>query len=309
MLLLVACRACEPQLPSTNNEEQKEDTSKDESPPVDSPQDSKEDSEPAPFCDLMETEPNDTLDTPMSMPMGQWICGLVDHFADADFYSITPTEPGWITIEVDAASRGSSADMDLTVTDGDRSVIVYTSYLSTDPKISFPADTVDTYIGWVSEHSQLLYGEDYKWYLRAYVDKAPLGWSMEEVEPNGIDTPQELPMEERVYGTISSSEDQDWYHVRTPDTASALILDIDANEYGSPMNATMVIRSANIAEQDYIIKWREVGEIDYNPDPHWEMKVEGPMDLYLQIFDTNEAASRFHWYTLSVKAEYDTGSP
>lgn len=301
--LLFACRACEPQLPSTNNpdpeDSNKEDSTEDS--PNESHSDSPIDTSPPVFCDIVETEPNGQTE-PMTLPTNKWICGKIDILADSDWFSVTTTEPGWITLQVEAASRGSSADMMLLVEDGSRSANVVDAYLSTDPRISFPVTANTTYGGYVSESNQLLYGEDYTWYLRAYIDKAPLGWSLEETEPNGpVQTDaQELPTNERVFGTISDSEDQDWYHITTPEGATALIFDVDAFEYGSPANTTLVIRDL---EGD-IVKWQTNGEIDYNPDPHYELKIETPHEYYLQVFNPSQEGSQFHWYTLSVMVEY-----
>lgn len=306
-LLLVSCRACvEPELPSNHDQDDdsKQDTQEDtQDSPVDSDTaDSPVDTEPPPFCFMDEPEPNGTLQEAMQIPMESWICGNIDQIADADFYSITTTEPGWITIDLQAASRGSFADMDLAITDGERSVVVYDAYLSTDPRISFPADTPGTYVGWVSEHDPLASGDTFTWFLRASLDKPALGWSREEVETNGPaqTNAEPIQIDERVFGTIADTEDVDWFHLTTPADATTIILDVEAYAYGSPLNTTLVVRDA---EGD-VVQWVASGEIDYDLDPHAEIKVEGAQDWYLQVFNPEEKGSRFHWYTLSVSAEY-----
>lgn len=302
--LLVSCRACvDPELPSNHDDDddsQKEDS---QDSPVDSEDsDSPPDSGPPVFCTMEEPEPNGTLQEAMAIPMESWVCGNIDQVADADFYSLTTTEPGWITIDLQAASRGSFADMDLAITDGDRTVTVFDGYLSTDPRIVFPADVPGTYLGWVSEHDPLQSGDSYTWFMRASLSKPAIGWSREEVETNGPaqENAEPLLLEERIFGTISDSEDIDWFHITTPADATAVILDIEAYSLGSPLNTSLVIRDA---EGD-IVKWVTSGEIDYDLDPHAEIKTEGAQDWYLQVFNPDEKGSRFHWYTLVVTAEY-----
>ena len=305
LILLVGCRGCKVALPPSNNNT-KEDSETPDSPGEEStPTDDSTppESQPPLFCDVQELEPNNTVSTPQVMPMEKWICGHIDTVADADFYSFTTTEPGWVTIEVLAAAKGSSADMVLSLTDTDRSVGVYDSYLSTDPRISFPADEPGTYVGWLSEGNPLLSGEEYAWYFRASISKPALGWSRTEVEPNGNtqDKAEEFTIDERVFAIIEDSEDTDWYHIVTPETATAIILDVDAFRYGSPMDTTMIIRDA----AGTLIKRVYSGEIDYDFDPHVEIKTEGSQDWYVQIFNPAEKGSRFPWYTLSITAEYE----
>lgn len=303
LLFMAACRGCQPELPSTHNPD-KDSPRQDSDSPADTQQetDSPADTQAPLFCDLPETEPNDTLATAIQLPMEQWICGTVDHPADADFYSITTTEPGWVTLELKAASMGSSADMDLALTDASRSVVVYDSYLSTDPRITFPADTPGTYLGWMSENNPLASGENYTWYFRASISKPSIGWSREEVEPNGPtqEKAEEFTINDRVFGVIADSADIDWYHVVTPEDATAIILDVKAFELGSPLDSTLVIRDA----AGKAVKTVYSGEIDYDLDPHLEMKVEGSQDWYVEIYNPSEKGSNFHWYTLSITAEY-----
>ena len=75
LLFLVACRGCEPNLPSSHHNN-KQDTSKhdDDSPITDSLLDDSGDSaetgtEPAMFCKVEEVEPNDPVDFAAVLPM------------------------------------------------------------------------------------------------------------------------------------------------------------------------------------------------------------------------------------------------
>lgn len=304
-LFLVACRGCTPEIPS-NNKPDPQDSSKPDSkesqPNESQPQDSPVDTAPPLFCNITEIEPNDTLSQPMILPMYDWVCGHVDHIGDADFYNLTTTEPGWVTIEVEAASHGSSADMALALSDGDRAVVVYDGYLSTDPRIVFPADTPASFDGWLSETNPLVGGDEYTWYMRASISKPAIGWSREEVEPNGPTSADAEPftIEERVFGTLSDSDDTDWYHLVTPEGANAIIIDVEAFKLGSPLDSTVVVRDA----EGKIVKWIASGEIDYDLDPHSEIKVEGVQDWTIEIFNPSQQGSRFHWYTLTIQAEY-----
>jgi hypothetical protein len=300
LLVMGGCNGCTPKIPHGNDPPpNKNDTSddSDSSDSVDSvPPDT--DSGPPAMCDHVEVEPNDTPDEAESLEMEQWACGQFIDFLDLDWFTFTPTEPGWVTVRVEAAERGSSANPQVSVDGGGESAMVLDGYLTSDPLLVFPAEDLETWRLTLAE-TNLLYGEDYTWYLMASLSKAPVDWDGEEAEPNDtFSEANELAMSTPTLAAIGSAGDFDWYKIHTTEEGEqTLTINITAFKEGSVADL-----SAALYDEDgtTVLREKTYGEIDYDRDPWFTKKVTGVKDLYVFVRNEKETGSRFHWYTLEV---------
>ncbi len=306
LLLLVGCNGCTPKIPDVVDPDTQDDTDTDTA--ADTADSSVTDTGPflPPRCDFEEVEPNDQASLAMAIPMEVWGCGVMmpanpknAPFGDADYFTFTAAEPGWVEVRVDAASRGSAADMQFIVYDDDDSITVADSYLTTDPILRFPAPDPTDYTVILGETS-LLFGDDYTWFLLSSLVKAPVEWTFNEVEPNDdFATATTFAPGGTVFGTVGEAGDFDWYHIVTPKEATYVRFTMTAFKQGSPVDGQVVLY-ANDGTTVLVDDRR--GEIEYDLDPWFERAQTGTNDWYVLVRNEEEKGSRFHWYTLSIEA-------
>ncbi len=255
------------------------------------------DSGPPARCGFEEVEPNNLPSDPQAIPMETWACGDFSTYLDADWFTFTPSQVGWITIRTEAALRGSSANPQILVDGGDESVLVYDGYLTSDPLLVFPAPAIEPYRINLAE-SNFLFGDDYDWFTLVTSSKEPVDWDFEEVEPNDTrDASQAFPLGQTVFGVISDEDDFDWYKITTTyEGEQTLTFDVTAFIEGSAANLKLVLYDAATAE----LRTDHAGQVNYDRDPWFEWKVTGIQDLYVLARTEDSRGSRFHWYTLSI---------
>jgi len=301
LLVLVGCNGCSPQLPYPSGDDVPQD---DSSPPDDSSTDTDTavdtDTGPPPRCDFEEIEPNNSPAQGQALPMEMWACGGFSAYLDLDVFTITPNQPGWITIRVEAALRGSSANPQITVNDSaGRSAQVLDGYLTTDPLLVFPAAALDTYSVTLAE-TELLSGDAYSWYMLTTLSKEPVEWDAEEVEPNDDrEDAEPFTIGQTVFGAIDSAGDFDWYKVTTPyEGGQTVIFNVTAFKEGSAANLMLVLYDA----EGNLLRTSYSGEIAYDRDPYMERRATGVQDLYLLARTEDDKGGPFHWYALSITA-------
>ena len=297
LVLLGACNGCGPQLPNPT-----EDPRVDTSPP---PDDSAPDTEtaetgPPPRCDREETEPNSPPDGTEELDLELWACGEFLTYIDYDSFRVTPTQPGWLKIQVDAASRGSPANPQLIVSGGGESAELLDGYLTTDPLLVFPVDTLEPYTLTLGE-TNFLYGEDYSWFMLASLSKEPVEWDAEEAEPNnGFASAAPFTLGQTVLGAVSSASDLDWYKLTTASEGEqTLTFTVNAFKEGSAANLVLVLYASDGAT---VLREETTGPIAYDRDPYFTTKITGVQDLYLLARTEDGRGSRFHWYTLTIES-------
>ncbi len=318
--LLGGCNGCRPALPPPLDTDEPPDT-----PPVDTETGETAapvDTAPPPPCPVVEVEPNDAIGQAQELPLQTWACGEFDYILDGEWFIVTPTVSAeqtteantpWMTIQVEAASRGSSANPQILLSVGGESVLKFGDYLTTDPRLVFPIPSVEPYAINLGE-SDLLYGEDYRWHLMASIDKAPVSWDHAEIEAgDDPDTPdvveaidndneataQPFPLGERLYGAIEAPGDFDWYKVSVTDVGEVLLVfDIDAYGFGSAADLTIWVYDTVGSEPDM----KPYGRTNADLDSWLQKRVVGPADYYVRVRDQDDQGSRFHWYTLSITA-------
>lgn len=309
VLWLAACNGCGPKFPDDGDppDPPPPDTAGD-----DTGGDSAVDTGPnlPARCDILEVEPNNSLDAAWAIPMEEWVCGeLIDADpsdavpGDVDFLTFTTSAPGWLEVNVEAARRGSNADVQFILLDDEGgSVTVFDGYLTTDPLLRFPAAAAGTYTLNIAETSYLS-GEDYEWYLLASAVKAPVEWDFEEVEGNDSSAQaQAFPVDQTVFGTFGRTNDFDWYHLVTPADATKIRFDVKAFSLGAPVDPQIALYEADATT---LIRLDSTGEVDYDFDPWFEQKQTGSQEWYFSIRNEASAGGQYHWYTLRIEALYD----
>lgn len=298
LVLLGGCNGCLPKPPYPNNpDDPRLDTSelREDSGDTDT---SGGDSALPPRCDFQETEPNNSLEAIEVVPMEQWICGDFSAYLDLDWFEITTNQAGWMKIQVEAALRGSSANPQVQLSGFDDDAVVFDGYLTTDPLLVFPFDEAGTFQLTLAE-TNLLYGEDYSWYMLTTLAKPPVEWDTEEVEPND-EAAEATPITigQTAFGTIEASGDFDVYTFSTTSEGEqTLIFDVTGFTEGSPADLMLVLYDSDGVTH---LKTKYSGEIAYDHDPYFQKKITGLKDLYLLVRTEDDKGSRFHWYTVSV---------
>ena len=209
IVLLGACNGCQPKIPNPSDDP-RVDTSDPRADTRETGADSaQEETGPPARCDREELEPNSPPDGTEALDMELWACGIFGAYTDFDSFRIEPRQAGWIKIQVESASRGSPANPQLIIDGGGESAQILDGYLTTDPLLVFPADAPEPYTLTLGE-TNFLYGEDYAWYMLTSLAKAPVEWTVDEVEPDdGYTQAQALSAGDVVFGTIRDASDLD----------------------------------------------------------------------------------------------------
>jgi hypothetical protein len=236
--------------------------------------------------------------------------------ADTDHLQVTADGAvDWIRFDVVAAATGSALDPNLLVPDPVYGAAVEDSDVnsvftddSNDPVLCFPLlatphtfDLVLADAGWLSGE------EDYHWKLRARSVKAPVSWTLDEVEVNdpGLGgTPQKLGPTDRVFGYLPSAVDVDAYTFDVPLVAEnqtvRVTLDTDAYRYGSP-----ALLELSVADPtgDLIRTNDRHDEFGRKGDPYYELKdpIAGTHAVFVNLREGT--GSDAFWYVLGVDVE------
>ncbi len=298
LLLLTACHACRPQLPSDNGGDNGGiDTALPDS------GDTEETADTAPplpnRCDQLEVEPNNALDVSKAFLMEKWLCGAFldgGSGGDTEFLNFTTTQQGWVSVTLEAASRGSNADAQFLLYSDESAVIAYDYVDSTDPRVVVPAAVVGTY-GLVLGETGYLSGEGYDWAVMASLVKPPVDWTFQETEDNDdVELANPFTLGETVYGIMSPTADKDWYRLAVPDGLEAVVFQVEAFGSGSPVDARIDLYDID----GELKKTCYSAVIDYDLDPYCEIKQTEATEWTFKVTDEYDNGSAFSWYTLSV---------
>lgn len=301
LVYLGACNGCQPELPYQLPPDV--DTSSDDTADTEDTADTDTtDTSLPPMCDQLETEPNDTLDTIEALAMERWTCGEFLDYIDLDWFEISPNAGGWVKVEVEAAARGSNANPQIDIIDSSgESARVGDGFLTTDAMMSFPAAGAETYTVVLGE-TNFQFGDDYDWYMRASVAKAPVEWDYQEAEPNDEwEQAQPLVVGQTVFGYIGEAGDLDRYVLATPyDHDQNVVFNVTAFKEGSA--ADLKLQLYDDPEGEWI-HTKDNGQTDYDRDPWMQWRTDDAENLYLLVKDEVGSGSRFHWYVLEVTVE------
>jgi len=316
---LVGCKACigcvEPELPDNPDDPVIGDTDSDTGDTADTT--TPVDTAPPPPCDVPENEPNDGMDQANAFELEQRACGGFTVEDDGEWLVFPAGDAQWIRVAVDAASMGSAADVTLTVNalESFTNTLLSSTMYWEDPWIVFPALGDSEYHLFLSERSNQ-YGDDHEWEVLASEDKAPVEWTVDEIEDNNLaERAQTVEAGEVVFGVISEPDDYDWFHIPVPDIGEKISWDVNVEAYtsGSPLASRITLYDADIAGADMddvdwlATSWSDSAE--YDMDPRIEIQSEGATDWYLVIKNPTTSGSGrgspFHWYTISIQNDAD----
>ena len=321
LLLAVSCKACQgcvtPSIP--HDDDDGDSTSPDSAetgdstPPIDT--------SPEPECVFLEVEPNDYSpggdgDPPTVIEMEEWACGNVTGLADTDHLQVTADGAvDWLRVDVVAAATGSALDANLLVPDPVYGAAVEDSDVnsvftedSNDPVLCFPLLATPHTFDLVLADADWLSGkENYHWKLRARSVKAPVSWTLDEVEVNdpGLGgTPQKLGASDRVFGYLPSAIDVDAYTFDVPLVDEGqdvrVTLDVDAYRFGSPaqIEFTVIDPTGAIVKEDH-----RRDEFARRGDPYYEVKEPSPGTYAVYVNLRDGTGSDAFWYVLGVRVE------
>lgn len=293
---LGACNGCRPQLPYPNDD----DTRTDSANPNETGDSVPEETGPPPMCEVEEVEPNNSVDAAQDIPMHAWACGHFDAAFDSEWLRFEADETGWLEVQVEAASRGSSADAQLDLVNETTSDSLHISgrYLSSDPLVVFPLSETGVFDMALGE-TQYLYGDAYAWYTRAAIVKAPIEWTANEAEGNDtFDVANPFTVGDTLFGTISAPDDFDWYKIELDGLPTQFVFNVVAYELGSPADIEIKLYEA---DGTTLLRTDKYGEIDYDPDPYMSVRsTSGDMAWYLLVRTQDDKGSPYHWYTLTI---------
>lgn len=252
--ILAACAGCGAciDLPPIPNDDDRADSGGDTS---DSAVDSagEQDTGPPPKCtfeifDDADFE-NDYFE-PVPIPMQSWVCSTFDAGLDYEVLEFTTQGGGWVSVDVQAASRGSSADVYLTVNPVDDEAEVcgkYSAISTTDPKLVWPAAAQGTWSVSINEEEGG-YGDNYGWWLLASEIKSPVSYTRTEddVPHTTVGEALTLAAGETALGWLSTQGGHDWWRIELPldefgNRHNRFEMNTDAAEFGSAANTVVEI--------------------------------------------------------------------
>lgn len=297
---------CHPSLPTDD----KPDDPGIDDPPVDDTDPARDDTAPTPPCALPETEPNNAIGEANALPTDVQACGTFGATTDADFWTFTLAEDGWLAIDVDAFTLGSEADVTLTLSSTDLSDVAFGIGAwqdLPDVRVRFPSPPA-TYTAFVRQlvgtDATPGEGDDFFYDLIASSAKAPVSWDMGEAANDTRQTAQVIasadtpPEGVAVFGDFTIG-DQDWYQVVVPPGRHTVTLDVDAHEFGSVADLALRL----VDDAGTLLQVVDDGRLGWERDPYVALPSLGGETITVQVVEANARAGRPFWYTLRVKVE------
>jgi hypothetical protein len=256
-----------------------------------------------------EVEPNDGPDQAQALATETWACGVFDDENDADFWTFTLPEDGWLAVDAPGASLGSDAYVSVTLASDDLDVAFGIASSGELPEVHvvFPS----TRSTWVATVRQTVGfgavrggGPDFFYELRASSTKAPIDWDVEEGSNDAQGAAQRLvtatdaDVTTRVLGDLDDAADQDWYEVEVPGPGWAVTFDVDAAAEGSA--ADVALQVIDEAGASHGIK-KDVDEV--SPDPFFTRLSTAAGVMRVRVSEESGASGPPTWYRLTVTAE------
>lgn len=254
-----------------------------------------------PPCATPEVEPNNAEAEAVPMVLEQRACGVIDEPFDIDYFSFELDDDGWILVELEG-DDGSIADMSLFLGNDDWLIIKNDDVESTDASVIFQAPAGPYFLS--ANEQGFRGGERYGYRLLVSEAKAPVDWLSTEAEPNdNDDQSMVLGDGDSVYGTMEGNgalEDFDWYRVAIPDGKTDLYIDVDAYDFGSGANLTVIIWSEDLQVLETINGGVVAGT---QLDPDGVYSSPGDELVYVQVLESGGLESPANWYVLNIALE------
>lgn len=288
---------------------------KDDLPPVDEPVDPPEDTTDAPDetvaprCAWTESEPNNTADLAMALPLESRACGDYNAPFDADFWSVVLEEDGWLALDLAGYSVGSEAWVSLTVSRPDLgwSLGAFSHRGLPEAHLLVPAPAGT----WLLMSRQTIgegggqgEGADFFYELRASASKPPLDWDATESGNNGVSAAADvLPVgvgaSMTVYGVVDAAGASDFYALDLPAGTWRLGVRVEAHDLGSPGDFGVELRAPGAAVGPSFSSGRLTSDLD----PIGETVVNGPGRALVRVFEDTDGGMPLSWYAATVTLE------
>jgi len=302
VVALEGCKSCAVFNPAANNpdnpdtpDDQGADSGKD----GDSGDTGPIDTSPPPPCDFPETEDNDNWSQAEELPLDTWSCGVIGEQDDRDLFRLDLPEAGWYRAWVRAADFGSNADMQLNLTDSsqDISASQIRSPGSTDPEMVVPLPMGGSWYATLGEQYSG-YGNDHEWEFILNKAKVPLDWDSEEADDNGaLSKAQPIENGERIFGTIDSGTDRDWFSFEVEEGKTSFDIRVEAWNYGSPLDAWVFLYTPD--EEAKCNSDR--GDNSTDPDPILTCSGTEAGTWYAYIKnDDGAGVGDLYWYVIDI---------
>ncbi len=303
-LLFLACTpsCCQPTLNPVSQDTAELDS--------DSPVDSidSQDTAPPPPCAQPESEPNNLDSEADPVQREDLACGaFTGGGLDLDWYTFETTSPGWLKVDVDAASRGSEANVNLSM-ESDGGVQVAMSMAGDggpDPYLVIPVQGADSWYLMFNEQEAQSGDEDYDYQFRVSTTKTPVDIDREESSDNDSwQDAQVIELDESIYGTVSEASDLDWFVLETPEGRQEIELQLIAHRAGSPLNARIEIWTTQAKDKTKLESEADVkvSTSDASPsfDPIFTHTSYDQRSWYIKVRVADGGTGPAYWYTLTT---------
>lgn len=278
------------------------------------------DAPPPPACDFPEEEPNSSKDIADEIETELWACGVLAPDSDesgvesaTDWVTFAVPETGWLRSWARGEDIGSYADLQMSLwVDGE----LGETFLGTvkhspgtmDPRATIPVQAGDVvHIGIVAENFS---GTDQQlWeFLATTLKEPPVYWNKLEddsaVNDGVADAFQPIEDGDWVLGTLGVGDSHDAYQIEIPNESTTIHVDIEAYDFGSPLDAKLVVHEPDASETS---GYSNAGSNDNGPgydlDPDPEVyvdTVDNGGTWVVRVNNSGTFASPYHWYVLKV---------
>lgn len=266
-----------------------------------------DDTDPAPPCALPEAEPNNDAGSANPLPLEVQACGSFSSAPDADFWSFATTEEGWLAVDLDGYRLGSLAHLSMTLS-STSGLSVGLNYWQDIPEVHFKmpvgADAFTVFVRQqVGAGGGAGGGEDFFYEIMASSVKPPVSWDVDEVANETAAGAQSLSVGltpadgVAVFGALSDAQDQDWFLIEVPIGRHAVVLDVDAAEFGSAGNFELQRADAGGA----VVESVSSGQLGWEPDPYLVRHTTEVETIRVRVVDESRLTGPQAWYVLRVK--------
>ena len=311
----VGCSSCTPSIP-LDDQSRNDDNQNSTDSAKDSASDSAiVDTAPIPPCPVMEEEPNGDYDRAQLVPMEQWICGdfyeSSEAAADLDVFAFQAIEDGWVKAWARGQDLGSSADLMLTLKQDNEVALSSFHLSSTDPMLVVPisADSV----AYVAIQEQFNDFGDNQFYEALFTAiKPPVEYNGVEEENeesaaednNGLYRAQSVEGQDRIFGSISSNFDRDWYSIELEED-ERLEINFDANTLGSPVDLVVSLYAPATFDDPTLdaVKVRNNGLLGNSYDPRLVHTADEAGTWGILVESYTSTGSELYWYVMDVATE------
>lgn len=299
VLAVVALHGCSC-TPDLNNPPNKDNTtsSTDSTPPP-------TDSGPPPLCAVPEIEPNDSVSEATSLPLELLGCGVIAEPGDIDVFETEVVEEGWISVNAIARSIGSFANVQFVLEPPDGSAAIRTDDEgTTDASLLFPG-TPGTWSVQIAEQN-FTGGDQYTYRVAVSSAKAPLEWTLAEVEPNELlANATVVTSGASVFGDMDQNLDGDWFRIDVPPGKHTLTVEVIAYAEGSAGDFNLYLSDAaqNLLPlgcdpaTTCVTRGHPIDPALHDPILEWES--EGNEQLFVKVVEENFRWGKHTWYVAS----------